>query len=354
MQSSFRPPIREDLSSERPYGAPQLDVPIALNVNENTHALPAGLANALALNLAKTFEHLNRYPDREFLELRTAMAKFLGYNLTNMQIWAANGSNEVLQQIFMAFGGSGRLALNFTPSYSMYPNLALITGTPIVAVNRGVSFTLTEQQVVSAISEYNPTITLICNPNNPTGTLVPLSVIAAAAATSPGLVVVDEAYAEFSGAESALSLLSEYPNLIVSRTMSKAFAFAGVRVGYLAAHESIIDALRVVRLPYHLSALTQAAAMTGFQFAEQMLATVTEIELERNRLSASLTDLGYLPFDSAANFLLVAGFEDPQSTFKSLLSQGVLVRDVGIPETLRITVGTPAENDVVLQSIASL
>lgn len=354
MQSSYQPPIRDDLANERPYGAPQLDVSVALNVNENTHPLPADLADALVRNLSNTFPNLNRYPDRESLELRAAMADFLGHNLTNMQIWAANGSNEVLQQIFMAFGGPGRLALNFTPSYSMYPNLALITGTPMVSVGRGESFMLTEQQVVSAISEHEPTITLICNPNNPTGTLVPLSVIAAAAASSPGLVVVDEAYAEFSGASSALSLLRDYPNLIVSRTMSKAFAFAGVRVGYLAAHESVIDALRVVRLPYHLSALTQAAALTGFQFAEQMLATVSLIQFERARLSSALISLGYAPYDSAANFLLVAGFEDSQAAFRSLLAQGVLVRDVGIAQTLRITVGTVAENDSVIQAIANL
>lgn len=352
VQSSFLPPIRNDLALERPYGAPQLNIPISLNVNENTHPLPRDLVEALGQNLSATFHHLNRYPDREFLKLRAVMADFLGHGLTAEQIWAANGSNEVLQQIFLAFGGSSRTALNFAPSYSMYANLALISATRFVSIPRAPDFSISQRDVETAINANNPSITLICNPNNPTGTLTPLSVIEAAAECSTGLVVVDEAYAEFSGAPSALSLLGKYPNLIVSRTMSKAFSFAGVRVGYLAANEAVVDALRIVRLPYHLSALTQAAALTAFQFAEEMLATVSDIRDERERLRGELVRLGLDPFESSANFLLVGGFSDPANTFDELLARGVLIRNVGIDGTLRITVGTRSENDALLAALA--
>lgn len=354
MQSPYNPRIRDDLAQERPYGAPQLEVPVALNVNENTHPLPAALAQALGINLAKTFGRLNRYPDREFIELRAAMAGYLGHGLTPENIWAANGSNEVLLQLFMAFGGAGRCALNFAPSYSMYGNLALITATRFESVSRGVDFELSERDAIDAIVRHNPSITLICNPNNPTGTLLPLATIAATARATEGIVVVDEAYAEFADMESALTLMDSHPNLVISRTMSKAFSFAGVRVGYLAAHPAVVDALRIVRLPYHLSALTQAAALTGFEFSKEMLATVSDIRLERERLRGELIRLGLKPFDSAANFLLVAGFKNPQDTFEKLLAKGVLVRNVGIKDTLRITVGTAAENDAVIAALASI
>lgn len=354
MTSEFIPPIRDDLASEKPYGAPQLSVPVALNVNENTHPLPEGLPQELAKALGHTFGLLNRYPDREFLDLRHALASFLGSGLSRDQVWAANGSNEILLQIFLAFGGRGRKALSFSPSYSMYSNLALTTATDFVEVPRTVNFGLTSELVIRGIEQHNPTITLICNPNNPTGTLVGLDVVEAAAQATAGIVVVDEAYADFTSAPSAITLLERYPNLLVSRTMSKAFAFAGVRVGYLAAHTRIVDCLRIVRLPYHLSALTQAAALSALKFAPQMLATVEDIVRERERVSQALTGLGFAPYESAANFLLVAGFSDPAVSFQQLLDAGVLVRNVGIPGTLRITIGTRVENEALLKALTEI
>lgn len=352
MTTNFTPPIRSDLASERPYGAPQLSVPVALNVNENTHDLPSDLKTALIAAFEEIVSKLNRYPDREFLDLRSAIARHLGHQLEADQVWAANGSNEILQQLFLAFGGAGRSAMSFVPSYSMYENLALISATSFIRVSRGSDFAIDQGSILEAVGHHKPDLVLICNPNNPTGTLTPLAVISAVAAATSGLVVVDEAYAEFSDQDSALSLLQHHPNLVVSRTMSKAFSFAGVRLGYLATHPAIIDALRVVRLPYHLSSLTQAAAITALQFAERMLASVHDIVAQRVRMSLALEGLGLKPFPSASNFLLVGGFRSPEDTFAELLSAGILVRNVGIANTLRFTIGTESENDQLLAALA--
>ena len=353
MPENYIPPIRADLAAERPYGAPQLSVPVAPNVNENTHDLPDELKSALLGAFERVVSKLNRYPDREFLELRDSIARYLGHSLQVEQVWAANGSNEVLQQLFLAFGGHGRSVMSFVPSYSMYANLALLSATRFIPIGRSVDFSLDLGSMLVAVANHNPDLVLICNPNNPTGTLTSLATISAVAAATEGLVVVDEAYAEFSEQESALSLLQDHPNLVVSRTMSKAFSFAGVRLGYLAAHPAIVDSLRVVRLPYHLSALTQAAAITAFQFADSMLASVRDIVKERERVALALEQLGLQPYKSSSNFLLVAGFSSPEKTFDELLSSGILVRNVGIPHTLRITVGTQIENDQLLTALAA-
>lgn len=253
-------PIRDDLRGQKPYGAPQLDVPISLNVNENTHGIPEKVAISIVENLARATVTLNRYPDREFLELRSKLASFLGHNLSADKVWAANGSNEILQQLFTAFGGPERNALSFGPTYSMYPNIARITLTEYFEAARNSDFTLTTEAVVETIKQRKPNIVIFCSPNNPTGTALSLDLIERAYEATEGIVIVDEAYAEFSNNPSALALLDERKRLVVSRTMSKAFAFAGARLGYLAASEGIVDAMRIVRLPYHLSTLTQAAA----------------------------------------------------------------------------------------------
>lgn len=351
MTGSFSPQIRSDLAAETPYGAPQLSVPVSLNVNENTHPLPPEFLNRLLENLQAEFSTLNRYPDREFLALRGQMADYLGYGLTADQVWAANGSNETLQQILLAFGGTENSLLSFSPSYSMYSNLAKITATKFIEESRGTDFSLSPTQVAEAIRIHRPSITVICNPNNPTGTLIDLDVIRKAAEASAGLVVVDEAYIEFSESPSAIGLISEYSNLVVSRTMSKAFSFAGVRVGYLAADEKVVNALRIVRLPYHLSALTQAAASTAFEFSEAMLESVMDIRQERSRLTAELEKFGLNPYPSDANFLLVGGFLDSNSAFEFLLERGVLIRNVAIAGTLRITIGTANENNQLLAAL---
>lgn len=348
-------PLRDNLVGKTPYGAPQAAVPVSLNVNENTHPLPEAFIADASAALAEALRGVNRYPDREFMELRESLAGYLGYDLKPEQVWAANGSNEVLQQLLQAFGGPGRSLLSFTPTYSMYPLLADGTDTEWIGVPRAADFTITPDAVRAAIAEHQPNIVILCGPNNPTGTTLSLETIVAAYESFDGILIVDEAYQEFdSERESAISLLPGRHRLVVSRTMSKAFAFAGVRLGYLASDSAIVDALRLVRLPYHLSALTQAAAIAAVRHAEAMLATVGEIREQRDRLSAALTELGYRVYESGANFVLVGGFPDPEATFEALRSQGILIRNLGIPGHLRITAGTEAETSAVINAIAAL
>lgn len=347
-------PIRDDLRGLKPYGAPTDPVSIQLNVNENTHPIPEAVATDIVMALARAVMTANRYPDREFTELRESLAEYLGHGLTAANIWAANGSNEVLQQTLQAFGGPGRSVLGFPPTYSMHPIIASGTGTEWVTASRDAAYDLTPETVVAAIADLSPDIVFLCSPNNPTGTPVSNETVVAAYDATDGIVLVDEAYAEFSDRETALSLLEGRPRLIVSRTMSKAFAFAGARVGYLAADPAIADALRLVRLPYHLSALTQAAAVAALAHAPEMLAMVGEIKTQRDRMSAGLAELGFTPVLTEANFVLFGNVADPQALFNKLLIQDILIRDVGIPHHLRVTAGTEAETTAFLDAMADL
>lgn len=333
-----------------PYGAPQLHVPVELNVNENTHPIPAAVAEDIVRALSTALERANRYPDREFVALRQSLAGYLGHTLTEDNIWAANGSNEVLQQILQAFAGPGRRVLGFAPTYSMYPILSAGTASEWVAADRDADFELSPAGVRSWIERTAPDVVLLCAPNNPTGTPLALETIAAAYDATGGIVVVDEAYAEFmpNGSPSALTLLEGRERLIVSRTMSKAFAFAGVRLGYLAAAPAVTDAMRLVRLPYHLSVLTQAAAVAAIAHADEMLAMVDEIRSQRERITTGLAELGYLPHRSGSNFVLFGGVDDPHAMFEALLADGVLIRDVGIPGHLRVSAGTVQETSAFL------
>ena len=353
-------PIRDDLKGQQPYGAPQLIVPVSLNVNENTHRVPLEVAEDIIERLAKALMNINRYPDREFTSLREALANYLAAGLKPENIWAANGSNEVLQQIFQAFGGPGRRFLNFTPTYSMYPIIASGTQTEYVAVPRGERFELSPEQVRAAILEHRPDIVILCSPNNPTGTPLGLACVEAAyealTETTGGVLVVDEAYQEFGAdtAVSAIELLEGRERLMVSRTMSKAFAFAGARVGYLAADPAVIDALRLVRLPYHLSAFTQAAAEGALAHSATMLATVDDIRAQRDRIVAELQQLGLDAYRSDANFVLFGGLEDPGKVWQQLLDRGVLIRNVGLEGTLRVSAGTEAETTAFLSAMSEV
>lgn len=348
-------PLRDDLRGQRPYGAPQARVAVALNVNENTHAVPPEVADDIVDAVAVALRDINRYPDREFTQLRDAFADYLGHGLAPDQIWAANGSNEVLQHILQAFAGPGRTAFGFAPTYSMYPLLSRGTGAQWRAGSRNHDFTLDAESAAAQVAEAQPDVVFLCAPNNPTGTPVSLDVVEAVYEESTGIVVVDEAYFEFSrDADSALTLLPGRERLAVSRTMSKAFAFAGARVGYLAADPALIDALRLVRLPYHLSALTQAAALGALRHSDIMLDTVADVVAQRERIQATLPALGYQPYDSAANFVLFGGVADPDATFHALLDRGILVRDVGLPGTLRVSAGTESETTAFLEQLASI
>jgi histidinol-phosphate aminotransferase len=328
----------------------------ALNVNENTHPIPEGVARDIVESLAHAVLGVNRYPDREFLELRESFAAYLGHDLSAAQIWAGNGSNEVIQHVFQAFGGPGRRILGFPPTYSMYPIIAAGSGTEWVTGARDPEFRLSPETAVAAVERTDPDLVFLCAPNNPTGTPLSLATIEAVYAASRGIVFVDEAYAEFmpDDVPSALTLLPGRERLIVSRTMSKAFAFAGVRVGYLAADPAVTDALRLVRLPYHLSALTQAAALAALRHAPEMLAMVDDIRGQRDRLLAELPALGYRAHESQANFVLFDGVDDPAATFRALRERDILIRDVGLPGALRVTAGTEEETTYFLEALAEL
>jgi histidinol-phosphate aminotransferase len=338
-------PLREELRGLEPYGAPQLDVPVALNVNENPYPPSERVVADVAAAVAEVTGTLNRYPDREFVELRKALADYLGHGVTPEQVWAANGSNEVMLQILQAFGGPGRTAVSFAPTYSMYPEYARDAMTGWVVGHREGDFTLDVDHAVSVIEEHRPSVVLLPSPNNPTGTALPLETVQAICGAAPGVVVIDEAYGEFrrAGTPSALELLPRTPNLIVSRTMSKAFALAGARLGYLAASTEICDALRVVRLPYHLSAVTQAVARVALRHADELLARVDDLRTERDATVTWLRGLGLEVAESDANFCHFGRFEDRHAVWQGLLDRGVLIRETGPDGWLRVSVGTPEE-----------
>ncbi|MGH3878910.1 MAG: histidinol-phosphate transaminase [Actinophytocola sp.] len=346
-------PLREDLRGASPYGAPQLDVRVRLNTNENPYPPPPALVADVTAAVAEAAAGLHRYPDRDAVALRGDLATYLsastGVALSVANVWAANGSNEVLQQILQAFGGPGRTALGFEPSYSMHPIIAAGTRTEWAPTPRRPDFTLDAAAAAAVLTARTPDVAFVTSPNNPTGGSIPLDELRALLLAAPGLVVVDEAYAEFSARPSAVRLIDEFPaKLIVSRTMSKAFAFAGGRLGYLAAAPAVVDALQLVRLPYHLSSLTQAAARAALRHADETLRSVHALAAERDRVVESLGDLGFAVVPSDANFVLFGQFAEAAATWRSYLEQGVLVRDVGIPGHLRVTIGTPAENDAFL------
>jgi histidinol-phosphate aminotransferase len=338
-------PIRTDLAGHTPYGAPQIDVPVRLNTNENPYPPSPALARAITEAVRGVAGTLNRYPGREAVALRADLAGYLGHGLTGSQVWAANGSNEIIQQLLQAFGGAGRSALGFEPSYSMHPLIALGTGTRWISGARDAGFAIDPARAIDLIEAEQPDVVFLTSPNNPTGTAVPLAVIAAICAAAPGMVVVDEAYAEFARdpAATALTLLPRFPRLVVTRTMSKAFALAGARVGYLAAHPEVIRALLLVRLPYHLSEVTQAVARAALAHRAEPLATVAALRAERDALVGWLRERGHTVADSDANFVLFGEFADRHAVWQGLLDLGVLIRETGPPGWLRVTVGTPDE-----------
>ncbi len=345
-------PLRDDLRGEEPYGAPQLDVAVQLNVNENPYPPSAGLVADVAQAARVVAERMNRYPDREAITLRAKLAGYLqrfeDVECPPTSIWAANGSNEVMHQLMLAFGGPGRWVLGFSPTYSMYPQYCRDTMTPYVTEARRPDFTLDPDVAVQAVRRHRPVITLLTSPNNPTGTALPLQTaeaVLAAAREHGGLVVVDEAYAEFRrpGTPSALGLLREHANLIVTRTMSKAFSYAGARVGYLVADPAVVDAVRIVRLPYHLSALTQAIACVAVDHADELLAQVATLRSERDDTVSWLRTNGFSVADSDANFVLFGTFDDRHAVWQGLLDRGVLIRETGPTQWLRVSMGTAQE-----------
>jgi histidinol-phosphate aminotransferase len=353
-------PLRPELRGQVPYGAPQLDVAVRLNTNENPYPPSATVVADIAAAVSAAAAGLNRYPDREAMELRTALAGFLnsdaGVRLSAGQLWPANGSNEVMQQLLQAFGGPGRTALSFAPTYSMYPEYARNTNTGWVTGRRGTDFSLDVEHALALIEQVQPSVILLTSPNNPTGTALPQEELRAVLDVAPGVVIVDEAYAEFrrAGVPSALSLLAEYPQLIVTRTMSKAFALAGGRLGYLAASSEVVDAVRIVRLPYHLSAVSQATALAALANSAELLARVDELRAERDATVSWLRGLGLRAADSDANFVLFGTFADRHAVWQGLLDRGVLIRETGPDGWLRVSIGNAEEMRAFREALQDL
>ncbi|SDG57785.1 histidinol-phosphate transaminase [Klenkia brasiliensis] len=352
-------PLRPELRGRSPYGAPQVPARHRLNTNENPHPLPDELLADLGAALGEAALELNRYPDRDATALRGDLAAYLSRSGTAVgadQVWAANGSNEILQQLSQTFVGAGRTALGFTPSYSMHPLITAATGGTFVDGHRRADFTIDTAAAVDQVREVRPDLVFVTSPNNPTGTAVALETVTALHDAFDGVVVVDEAYAEFAreGTPSALTLLAGRPRLVVSRTMSKAFGMAGLRLGYLAADPAVVDALQLVRLPYHLSSLTQAAARAALAHTDALLATVDAVKHERDRVVDALPGLGLTSVPSDANFVLFGGFADAPAVWRALLDRGVLVRDVGLPGWLRVTAGTAEETDAFLTALGEV
>ncbi|OZF44758.1 histidinol-phosphate transaminase [Rhodococcus sp. 14-1411-2a] len=352
-------PLREALIGKSPYGAPQLTVPVQLNTNENPHPPTQALIDDVADSVRIAAGQLHRYPDRDADELRADLARYLteqtGFAVDAANVWAANGSNEILQQLLQAFGGPDRTALGFVPSYSMHPIISSGTQTEWIPAKRRADFSLDVDYAVQAIEERRPDVVFVTSPNNPTGHSIDEADLRRILDAAPGIVVVDEAYAEFSSAPSAIGLIESYPSkIVVSRTMSKAFAFAGGRLGYLVAAPAVVDAMLLVRLPYHLSVVTQAAARAALRHASDTLGSVAELSAERDRVAAALGRQGYDVVPSDANFLLFGRFSDAAVTWQRYLDEGVLIRDVGIPGYLRVTIGLAHENDRFLTVSAAL
>ena len=353
-------PLRETLRPMSPYGAPQVPAQASLNTNEHPYPPTPALQKAIAEAVAQVAANLNRYPDRDATVLRTKLANYInelsGTDFAAENVWAANGSNEIIQSIFLAFAGGS--VLGFTPSYSMHPLIAKVTGAEWIDGKRNADFSLNTSDAVSEILRNKPTLTFITTPNNPTGgavTIDEIQELADACKTVGGLLVVDEAYAEFSQEKSAITLIANNPHVLVIRTMSKAFAFAGARVGYLVSDVAVKDAMMIVRLPYHLSSLTQAAAEVAIDHRAELLAGVSVLIESRATVVQALHEMGLTTIPSSANFVLFTGFkQDAPQLWAALLEKGVLIRDVGLSGYLRVTIGNEAENTLFVSALKEL
>jgi histidinol-phosphate aminotransferase len=349
-------PIRDELRGRTPYGVAEIDAAVRLDNAESPYPLPDPVTEALGKALHGAMRELHRYPDHEALALREDLANYLGHGLSSAEVWAANGSNEIQQQLLQTFGGPGRTAMGFSPSYPVHPLLARNTATTWHDGRRSATFDLTAEHARAQVRVYQPDIVFLCSPNNPTGTSLGLDVVEAVASEAPGMVIVDEAYAEFArpGTPSAVTLLPRYRRLVVTRSMSQAFAFAGVRVGYLVGSPDVVDAVRLVRLPYHLSTLTQTAARTALANISVLQGEVEVIKTQRDHLVSGLRDLGLTVIDSDANFVLFGRFADQRAIWRALLDRGIAVGDVGLPGWLRATAGTAHENRTFLTALEGL
>lgn len=345
---------RQDLAGVAPYVSPQLPARIRLNTNESPYPPPRAVVDEAIGALSQAT--LNRYPDRDGTPLYNALARHTNWPAEGL--WVANGSNEVFLHLFLAFGGPGRTSLTFEPTYSLHTLIARIAATRTITRRRGDGWAVDLEDALEVLEDEGPEIVVLCSPNNPTGTLEPLGAVRDLAVKAPGLVVVDEAYAEFAEpSDSAVGLLSDHPNVVVVRTFSKAWGLAGVRLGYLLAAPEVIAEMATVRLPYHLSAPTQAFGLAALSHAPEAVEAAQALVEERDRLVVELAGLGLKTWPSHANFVL---FEvgDAGAVYQNLLERGVLVRSYearpGLERCLRVTAGLPQETDEFLSALAEV
>ncbi len=349
-----RPQPRDDLKELSGYHSPQVDVDVRLNTNESPYAPPPEF-------VARWLEALgavewNRYPDRAATELRGALASFLG--TVPERVLCGNGSNEMLQTLLLTYGGAGRRALMFEPTYALHAQIARGTGTEVVAGERNSDFGIDPDDAVTVIERTRPSVVFVCTPNNPTGTVEPRETIerlAVAASAAGAVLVVDEAYGEFAP-WSALELVADDRPLAVVRTYSKVWSLAGVRLGFVVAPEWLISDLEKVLLPYNLSVPTQVAGTVALDFASEMQHRVASLVEERGRVFAALAELEAIDVvPSGANFLMFRVAGDAHELWDRLLKHDVLVRDFSswprIEGSLRVTIGTPTENDAFLAAL---
>ena len=351
--------LRSDLVGRTPYGAPQLDVPVRLNVNENPFPPSEKLVKAIGEAVMAIAADLNRYPDRDAIELRKDLAAYISSESNTKvsweNIWPANGSNEVMHHLLQAYGGPGRRLVTFGPTYSMYPDYCRETFTEYLEVDRNNDFGIDVDSISSALA-LNPDIVVLCSPNNPTGTVLDAHVLDHLVQNFEGLIIVDEAYAEFrdNSHPSALAAYANHPKVVVTRTMSKAFSCAGLRLGYAVAHPDVVVACQLVRLPYHLSTVTQAVARAALAHSAELLGQVNLLRNERDSLYAWLIEHGFLVSPSGANFILFGTFADRDAIWQQLLHQGVLIRQSGPAGWLRVSIGTPEENESFRKALLSV
>ncbi|MBA2624941.1 MAG: histidinol-phosphate transaminase [Acidimicrobiia bacterium] len=358
-----RPAVREDLVALEGYHSPQVDVAVRLNTNESPVPPPDAWLDALAAELSRLEWH--RYPDRSALALRAALAEHHGVDPT--QVFAANGSNEVIQTVCLAYGGPGRTAAVFEPTYRLHAHIASVTGTAVAVGGRAGDLSLDVAEVRRVLGAAAPALTFLCSPNNPTGMVEPAEVIAEVVDLAPGLVVVDEAYGQFAD-RSALELVGEDRAVVVTRTYSKTWSMAAARLGYLVGPSWLVAELETVVLPYHLDAAKQVAGRLALRFEPEMRARVASLIEERERLVAGLARLPVQQWPSGANFVLFrpdrvaraagSGQNTGRAVWQGLLDRSVLVRDCsawpGLDGCLRVTVGTPEEDDAFLAALAEV
>ncbi|MGH2695209.1 MAG: histidinol-phosphate transaminase, partial [Actinomycetota bacterium] len=345
------PGVREDLRDVSPYVSPQRPARHRMNTNESPYPPPKGLLEEVSERLRDVA--LNRYPDKDAVALFDALAQ--RWQWPREGLWIANGSNEVFLHLFLAYGGGGRSSLTFEPTYSLHTLIPKVCGTSTVQLPRGEDFRIDLGAAAESIRRKRPDFVIVCSPNNPSGGCEPLDAVRALAQEAPGLVVVDEAYGEFAESEDTVRpLLEAHPNVVLVKTFSKAWRLAGVRIGYMLGQPQIVEGIQRVRLPYHLSTLTQLFGETALRFESDTMQLVAAIKGERDRIAVELQAMGVKTFPSRANFVLFE-VEDPDGIFAALMERGVLVRNYsgyeGLQRCLRVTAGLPEETDAFLAAM---